>query len=115
MFTEHKQRIDRMLDYSIKKHPDFAVRCLTQTESLPHIQNALAVARAISDAEAKDGYSIQATLNEEVLEVYEAFALGKYEECCDELAQVAAVALRAMDWITQHKLKEANNGKSKSP
>ena len=109
MFTEHKQRIDRMLDYSIKKHPDFAVRYLSQTESLPHIQNALAVARAISDAEAKDGYSIQATLNEEVFEVYEAFALGKYKECCDELAQVTAVALRAMDWITQHKLKEADN------
>lgn len=89
------------IDFAEKKHPEFCVRFLKQTESVPHIDNELAIARAQSDAEAKDGYSVQATLNEEVWESMEAYAKGEYEHAIEELAQVAAVAMRAMNFIME--------------
>lgn len=89
------------VDFAKSKHPEFCVRFLKQTEAGPHIDNELAIARAQSDAEAKDGYSVQATLNEEVWEAMDAYAKGEYEHAIEELAQVAAVAMRAMNFIME--------------
>lgn len=85
------------------KHPDFVVRFESSTTVLPAVQNSLAVARAKSDAEAKDGYSFEATINEEILEALEAYLQKDYKHALEELAQCGAVIVRAMYWVKQHK------------
>lgn len=109
MLDEHIQAICGQYTYACNKHRHFADRFLSTTECLPHLENELAVARAKSDAEIKEGYSVQSTLNEEVLEAYEAYARGEYIHCIEELAQTGAVVLRAMDWITTKHLKGKSN------
>lgn len=90
------------VDYAVAKHPEFCKTFLKATEMLPHIENELAIARAQSDAEAKEGFSVQATLNEEVLEAMEAYAKHEYTHALEELAQVAAVTIRAMNFIMEN-------------
>lgn len=85
--------------YAEQKHPDFARRFESSTTVLPAVQNVLAVARAKSDAEAKDGYSFEATINEEILETLEAYLQGDLEHAKQELRQCGAVIVRALWWL----------------
>lgn len=97
-----KSIIDQ-IRFAEMKHPDFAVRLESRATVLPAIQNSLAVARAKSNAEAKDGYSFESTINEEILEVLEAYLQKDYKQTMLELAQCGAVIVRAMYWVKQHK------------
>ena len=95
------------------KYPDFAKSFLRKVVDkniqLDYIKNNLDIARARSNAEKPD-YSIQTTLDEEVLEVLEAAGEERWEDCMTELAQVGSVVLRAMEWVRNNKLnKEPNN------
>ena len=90
------------VDYAATKHPESCNKFLKVTECVPHIENELAVAQAQSDAEAKEGYSVQATLNEEVWEAMEAYAKGEFDHAIEELAQVAAVAIRGINFIMEY-------------
>lgn len=95
------------------KYPDFAKTFLRKVVDkniqLDYIKNNLEIARSRSDAEKPD-YSIQTTLDEEVLEVLEAAGEERWEDCMMELAQVGSVVLRAMEWVQNNKLnKEPNN------
>lgn len=90
------------VNYASAKHPEFCNKFLKVTECVPHIENELAVARAQSDAEAKEGFSVQATLNEEVWEAMEAYAKGEFNHAIEELAQVAAVAMRGINFIMEY-------------
>lgn len=107
-WTSVATAVGLQLEYAESKHPEFCVRFLKQTETGPHIDNELAIARAQSDAEAKDGYSVQATLNEEVWEAMEAYAKCEYKHAIEELAQVAAVAMRAINFIMERHLQGGN-------
>lgn len=95
------------------KYPDFAKSFLRKVVDkniqLDNIKHNLKIARTRSDAEKPD-YSVQTTLNEEVLEVLEAAGEERWEDCMMELAQVGSVVLRAMEWVQNNKLnKEPNN------
>ena len=97
------------------KYPDFAKTFLCEPEDvdkniqLDDIKHSLEIVRASSDAE-KPNYSVQITLNEEMLEVLEAAGEERWEDCMIELAQVGAVVLRAMEWVQNNKLnKETGN------
>lgn len=95
------------------KYPDFAKSFLRKVVNediqLDFIKLNLEKARARSDAE-KPYYSIQSTLDEEVLEVLEAAGEERWEDCMMELAQVGSVVLRAMEWVQTNKInKEPNN------
>lgn len=90
------------VDYATTKHPEFCNKFLKVTECVQHIENELAIARAQSDAEAKEGFSVQAILNEEVLEAMEAYAKGEFNHAIEELAQVAAVAIRGINFIMEY-------------
>ena len=92
----------QQVDYAATKHPEFCSRFLKATECIQHIENELAIARAQSDAEAKEGFSVQATLNEEVWEALEAYARGEFNHAIEELAQVAAVAMRGINFIMEN-------------
>ena len=85
--------------YAEQKHPDFAKRFESQTTVLPTVQNFLALARAKSDAEAKSGYSFEATINEEILEALDAYLQGDIEHAKEELRQCGAVIVRALWWL----------------
>lgn len=95
------------------KYPNFADSFFSQA-TLEHstpaeIKCRLNYLRSISDSE-KPHYSVEATLHEEVMEVMEAAAEARWEDCMMELAQVGAVTLRAMEWVQTNKLnKEINN------
>lgn len=80
--------------HATNKHPHFARTECNSTAA--EIKNRLAMARAKSD---HDQYCIEYTLDEEVAEVYEAFVDRNYRRAWVELAQVAAVVLRAMQYI----------------
>lgn len=95
------------------KYPNFANTFLRKVVNkdiqLDYIKLNLLKARTLSDAE-KPNYSIQSTLDEEVLEVLEAAGEERWEDCMMELAQVGSVVLRAMEWVQNNKLnKEQNN------
>lgn len=95
------------------KYPDFASDFLrpvmNPTIRLDYIKSELDKTRNISDHQ-KPNYTIDVTLREEVLEVMEAAAENRWEDCMMELAQVGAVVLRAMEWVQNNKLnKEPNN------
>lgn len=95
------------------KYPDFAKSFLRKVVDkniqLDCIKHNLEIARTRSDAEKPD-YSIQTTLDEEVLEVLEAAGEERWEDCMLELAQVGSVVLRAMEWVQNNKLnKETDN------
>lgn len=100
----HTKAIIDQVRFAELKHPDFAKSFASTTTVLPAVQNSLAVARAKSDSEAKEGYSFEATINEEILEALEAQLQGDYQHAYEELAQCGAVIIRAMEWIKQHKV-----------
>jgi hypothetical protein len=86
------------------KYPIFCNRMTRVSNTLEIIRFALAPARAASDAEREGGYSFEATIHEEILEALEAYELGDYKACLQELAQCGAVILRAMEFV-KHKSK----------
>lgn len=95
------------------KYPNFAdsffSRLNTEHNSVADIKAVLNHYRKLSDSE-KPHYSVEATLFEEVLEVMEAAAEDRWEDCMTELAQVGQVVLRAMEWVQKNKLnKETTN------
>ena len=96
------------------KYPHFADSFFSQLTALNEnsvtaIKTRLNFCRIRSLSE-KPHYSIEATLHEEVLEVLEAAAEERWEDCMTELAQVGSVVLRAMEWVQNNKLnKEQNN------
>lgn len=95
------------------KYPNFASDFLrpvmNPTSRLDYIKSELDKTRNMSDHQ-KPNYTIDVTLREEVLEVMEAAAEDRWEDCMTELAQVGQVTLRAMDWVQKNKLnKETNN------
>lgn len=98
MFT----RIDIEYQKAKKKYPRFCKTFLTKGETADNIKMMLGICRKISDNE-KPGYSVQATLDEEVYEVYEAWCRNDLDGCIDELAQCGAVIIRAMEFVTKHK------------
>lgn len=105
----NKDRINMIHDlvmaqanYASTKYPEFCNKFLKATECVQHIENELAIARAQSDAEAKEGFSVQATLNEEVWEAMEAYAKGEFDHAIEELAQVASVAMHGINFIMEN-------------
>ena len=106
MDKEHRNMIHDLVmaqvDYASTKYPNFCNKFLKVTECVPHVENELAIARAQSDAEAKEGFSVQATLNEEFWEAMEAYAKGEFDHAIEELAQVAAVAMRGINFIMEN-------------
>lgn len=96
------------------KYPHFADSFFSRVTALDEnsiaaIKARLNYCRSLSDSE-KPHYSVEATLQEEVLEVMEAAAENRWEDCMMELAQVGSVVLRAMEWVQTNKLnKEPNN------
>lgn len=95
------------------KYPHFAdsffSRFTAMNNSVAHLKAQLNYCRNISDSE-KPHYSVEATLKEEVAEVFEAAGEERWEDCMMELAQVGSVVLRAMEWVQTNKLnKESNN------
>lgn len=106
LLAECTSQILEELEKACAKYPGFCPIFLNKDETLQHICTRLAIARHESELESKDlCWSIQNTLNEEVLEAYEAYAEKDYKHCLEELAQVGCVVIRAMAWI-----KEKHNG-----
>lgn len=81
-----------------RKHPkicdDF---CTLDKDS---VKGMLAETRSVNDlyedAATSEFYLV---IREEVLEALEAFIDGDYKQCLKELSQVAAVAIRGMDFV----------------
>lgn len=94
-------------EHATTKWPVFADRFLSPHTTDKDIRGEVNVARHRSDAECDRRYwSVEATLREEVAEVMEAAMKLDWANCKQELAQVATVAIRAMEWID----KEILNG-----
>lgn len=98
MFT----RIDIEYQKAKKTYPRFCKTFLTKGETFDNIKMLLGMCRKISDNE-KPRYSVQATLDEEVYEVYEAWCRNDLDGCLQELAQCGAVIIRAMEFVTKQK------------
>lgn len=111
-YIQHMPLVCQEYYHAVDKYPDFVDKFMADNTSLPTVENWLAIARAASDAEKKEGYSFERTLNEEVYEVFEAYLKGEYRHCYRELAQCAAVCVRGMDWIRNNH-KEAFYGDGK--
>lgn len=67
---------------------------------LSEIKDALEKARTRNDAKesCNESYFL-GVLQEEILECLEAYMQKDYKQCLKELAQVAAVAIRGMDFV----------------
>lgn len=92
------------------KYPDFARTFMRPATDGVAIAASLCELRRISDSEKDCKYSIEATLMEEVFEVFEAACNHDWNSCMEELSQVGCVVLRAMEWVQQNKLnKETTN------
>lgn len=64
------------------------------------VKRMLAETRSANDLyEAAGTSEFYLVIREEVIEALEAFIDGDYKQCLKELAQVAAVAIRGMDFI----------------
>lgn len=98
LFTQ----IDVEYQKAKRKYPRFCKRFLTKGETSDNIKLMLGMCRKISDNE-KPNYSVQATLDEEVYEVYEAWCRNDFDGCLQELAQCGAVIIRAMEFVIKHK------------
>lgn len=100
-------QIDSELFNAVAKYPHFA-DCFISPHTTDHdIKTELKIARHASDAECDRKYwSVEATLREEVAEVMEAALNLRWADCKQELAQVAAVCIRAMEWINTEVLDE---------
>lgn len=103
LLAECTSQILEELEKACDKYPGFCPTFLNKDETLQYIRTRLTIARHESDLESKDlCWSVQNTLNEEVLEAYEAYAEKDYKHCLEELAQVGCVVIRAMAWIHEH-------------
>ena len=101
--------IEEQLERAITKHPHFADRFISPHTTYRDIRGEVSIARRNSDAECDHHYwSVEATLREEVAEAMEAAMNRDWTNCKQELAQVAAVCIRAIEWITQEKYNEQN-------
>ena len=101
-------RIDIEYQKAKKKYPRFCETFLTKGETFDNIKMMLGMRRKISDNE-KPGYSVQATLDEEVYEVYEAWCRNDLDGCLQELAQCGAVIIRAMEFVTKQQEKHLDD------
>ena len=81
-----------------RKHPK--VCDVFNVHKLRDISKELEVIRTRNDADEKQNNScFLGVIDEEILEVMEAYSKKDYKQCIKELAQVAAVAIRGMDFI----------------
>lgn len=81
-----------------RKHPKVCDDFVTHT--LSEVRVFLEKTRIRNDANERNNESIfLSVLQEEMLEAMEAYLLDDYKQCLKELAQVAAVAIRGMDFI----------------
>lgn len=102
-----QSQIDVELLKATKKYPHFADRFISPYTTNRDIKTELDVARHKSDAECDRHYwSVEATLREEVAEVMEAASTLQWDNCKQELAQVAAVCVRAIEWINNQQTTE---------
>lgn len=103
LLAECTSKILEQLEKACDKYPGFCNLFLREYTDLELIRKRLNWIRGESDDEGRRRqYSVQTTLDEEVAEVYEAYAEGDYGHCLEELAQVGAVVIRAMAWIHEH-------------
>ena len=107
-YNVHVAHIAAELEKAEAKYPVFC-------NSLTHKDNSkmanagwLGLMRHRSCCESEGGYSFEATIEEELAEVFEAWFDKDYTHCLEELAQCGAVIVRAMQFIT--KQMEADNG-----
>lgn len=91
------------------KYPDFARTFMRPATDGVAITTSLCELRRISDSEKDTGCSIEATLMEEVFEVFEAACNHDWDSCMEELSQVGSVVLRAMEWVQTNKLDRRNS------
>lgn len=81
-----------------RKHPKVCDNfCTLDKDS---VKNMLSENRKANDIYEDAGISeFYLVIREEVIEAMEAFVLKDYKQCLKELAQVAAVAIRGMDFV----------------
>lgn len=107
LLAECTSQILEELEKACNKYPGFCNLFLREYTDLKLIRERLNWIRGESDDEGRRlQYSVQTTLDEEVTEVYEAYAEGDYKHCLEELAQVGCVVIRAMAWIHEHHKEE---------
>lgn len=106
------------LRHAESKHPAFASmisRRPVMPNRLGSYRDDLALelegVRRGNDARASVGHeNIEDLLREEILEALEAFYRGDYIGAKQEFSQVAAVAVRAMNWVdkfsSEHRIRE---------
>lgn len=81
-----------------RKHPKICDEFCTKSKE--DIENLLIMRRSLNDkAEGNGSSEWYGVIREEVLEAVEAFNVGQYKLCLNELAQVAAVAVRGMEFV----------------
>lgn len=81
-----------------RKHPKICD--IFNIHELSDISKTLEVIRKRNDADEKHNNScFWGVIDEEILEAMEAYVQKDYKQCLKELAQVAAVAIRGMDFV----------------
>ena len=100
------EMVEHELAKAREKHPHFADRALYCSNTF--IQYALGMARINSRYEEQShSLSIEAIEEEEFFEALEAMVNGDWVAAKTEWAQVAAVAIRAMDFCDMQQLIDA--------
>lgn len=106
------------LRHAESKHPAFAAMISRRPLVPGHLESyreelkiELERVRRGNDARASVGHeNIEDLLREEILEAMEAFYKRNYTAAKKEFSQVAAVAIRAMNWVdefsSKHRIKE---------
>lgn len=81
-----------------RKHPKICDEFCTKSKE--DIASLLKIRQYLNDkAEGNGNSEWYEVIREEVLEAVEAFNVGQYKLCLKELAQVAAVAVRGMEFV----------------
>lgn len=81
-----------------RKHPKVCDEFCTKSKE--DIASLLKIRQYLNDkAEGNGSSEWYEVIREEVLEAVEAFNVGQYKLCLKELAQVAAVAVRGMEFV----------------
>ena len=91
-------KVDFAVVSAERKHPKICDEFCTKSKE--DIASLLNIRRYLNDkAEGNGSSEWYEVIREEVLEAVEAFNVGQYELCIKELAQVAAVAVRGMEFV----------------
>lgn len=101
LLTTFTQMMLLELNKAESKYPVFCNNLFALDNDLQLTKLRLATARTRSNAEEEGGYSFENTIQEELLEVLEAWGMKDYDACLEELAQCSAVILRAMEFVKQ--------------